>query len=210
MMPGNMPETPEPPAGPWRLFVALPLPEPLREGLQQWQRAAQRFMPEGLRWTPAAQWHLTLRFLGDVDPGEVSLLVEALEAACAGQEPMRLWLHGFGCFPSPERPRVFWLGLTGELGPLERLQARVQEWTAPWGQKEDRPFRAHLTVARIRDGSPAARHGLGRVLTRLPAPPSAVWMVDRVTLFRSQLLPEGAVHTGLHVCWLGGSVRAAP
>lgn len=205
-----MPLAPEVPAGPWRLFIALPLPDLLRESIQQWQRAAQRLMPEGVRWTPAAQWHLTLRFLGDVDPDEVPPLVESLQVACAGQAPLRLSLEGFGCFPSPERPRVFWLGLAGQRTPLEELQARVLERTARWGQKEDRPFRAHLTVARIRDGSPAARHGLSRVLPRLPALPSEVWVVDRVVLFRSQLHAEGAVHTALHECWLGGLGGAAP
>ena len=205
-----MSQEPETATESWRLFIALPVPDPLRESLQQWQRTAQRLLPEGVRWTPADQWHLTLRFLGDVDATEVPLLAEALQAACARQEPFELSLQGPGCFPSPERPRVFWLGLGGQVTSLERLQARVQEGTAPWGQKEDRPFRAHLTVARIRDGSPAGRHGLGRVLPRLPAPPAVVWMVDRVTLFRSRLHPGGAVHTGLHECWLGVSGGAAP
>jgi 2'-5' RNA ligase len=200
----------DPSTGPWRLFIALPLPEPLRQAILPWQRAAQRLLPEGLRWTPPEQWHLTLRFLGDVDPEEVPLLTEALQTACAGQRILRLSFEGCGCFPSPDRPRVLWLGLAGELAALETFQSRVQQLTASWGQREDRPFRAHLTLARIREASPAARQGLARVLPRLPVPPALPWTADRVVLFRSELHPQGAIHTPLHECVLMPAPPAGP
>lgn len=193
----------EPQADPsqhWRLFIACPLPETLQSAVTQWRQIAQRHLLEGLRWSPPQQWHLTLRFLGDVPAADLPLLVEALEAACAAQPSFVLSLAGCGCFPSAERPRVFWLGLRGQVDALERLQARVAKETAPWGQKDDRPFRPHLTLARIRDGSPAAHQGLSRCLSRLPRPPEDPWTVDGLILYRSQLRTDGAVHTALHRC----------
>lgn len=186
----------------WRLFIALSVPEPLQQDWHRWQRSAQRHLPEGLRWTPPHQLHLTLRFLGDVACQQVAELAEAFQRACAAVPPFTLAFQNLGCFPSPERPRVLWAGLGGDLTRLCTLQQRILAETRRWGQTEDRPFVAHLTLARIRDGSPAARHGLGKHLARLPSLPAGSWSVEVVILYRSQLQPGGAVHTELARCAL--------
>ncbi|MEJ5238967.1 RNA 2',3'-cyclic phosphodiesterase [Limisphaera sp. VF-2] len=186
----------------WRLFIALSVPEPLQRDWHRWQQSAQRRLPEGLRWTPVHQLHLTLRFLGDVACEEVSRLTEALQRACASVPPFTLAFQNLGCFPSLERPRVLWAGLGGEVTRLSTLQQRIQAETRPWGQTEDRPFVAHLTLARVREGSPAARQGLAKHLVRLPSLPRASWSVDVVILYRSQLQPGGAIHTELSRCAL--------
>ncbi|MCS7089584.1 MAG: RNA 2',3'-cyclic phosphodiesterase [Verrucomicrobiota bacterium] len=188
--------------GCWRLFIACAFPADLHPDLLEWQRAAQRIMLEGVRWVPAHQWHMTLRFLGDVPANQVSQVREGLEAACAGQKSFVLKLEGWGCFPSVQRPRVFWLGFGGEVRTLEHLQARIFEQTMAWGRQQEQGFRAHLTLARIRDGSPAARRGLDRCLDRLPSLPMISWAVEEVVLYRSELQPGGAVHTRIHGCRL--------
>lgn len=131
---------------------------------------------DGARWVPADNLHITLAFLGE------TLLVEdvaaAVTQAAAWCRPFPLTLSGTGAFPSARRARVVWLGLSGDTDAL-RAAAR-ETWRAlePHGfTPEDRPFSAHLTIARLKEP--------GRV-DLPPFDPVAV-PVEAITLFRSRL-----------------------
>lgn len=140
-------------------------------------RTVERPPRPGLRWTTEDQWHVTLQFLGTVDP---SALVAALShliwggavMAEAGPAPTALSRHVW---------MVPVLGLSGLAGAVAAATA-----TAGLAQPEERPFVGHLTLAR-------ARHP--KALGGLPAPPLAFrWEVEEVLAFRSELLPGGARH----------------
>src|SRR5207244_11943742 len=96
-----------------RLFVALNLPETVRNSLCSCVRPLQS-MGFALRWMTPEQVHLTLKFLGDVEPEREGELVAALGRACTGARPVTLSLGGFGVFPRYERPRVVWGGVAPE------------------------------------------------------------------------------------------------
>jgi len=154
----------------------------------------------GVRWVRREALHVTLRFLGDIEPDRVAPLAQAVASEVAEQEPFALTLGAARPFPSPRRPRVVAL----EVGPeseLVALAAAVERGAGACGfESEDRPFRAHLTLGRIKQGRGPATRGL-RVPEGVTSP------VDEVVLFRSELARSGAKYTPLERMGLGGSVH---
>ncbi len=174
-----------------RAFVAVELPAEGREALRQLQARWRPLAPPGARWTDPQGIHLTLKFLGDLPQDRVPLVTEALEQAAQGVPPFTLALGEPGAFPNLRRPRVLWVGIMGEIKPLLRLQRRVEEALATLElSREERPFSAHLTLARVRDPRQAVPAFPGSV-------PSFEWRVERIVLMRSTLLPSGALYTPL-------------
>lgn len=162
-----------------RLFVAVDPPPEISALLAGLDRPAA----PGLRWTTPAQWHVTLRFLGRVEPALLAGgdgLVAALDTvagrlAAAGGLPVRALLGpALAWFPGRQV-------LQAPVAGLEMLAAVVEEATGRFGAPADHPFRGHLTVARARGRGPAALAG---------APLSAAWEVPEVVLYSS--VPRGA------------------
>jgi 2'-5' RNA ligase len=179
-----------------RLFVALNLPETVRKSLCTCVQPLQS-MGFALRWMTAEQVHLTLKFLGDVEPERKGELVAALGRACAGARPVTLSLGGFGVFPHYERPRVVWVGVAPEPA-LELLQHRTEQELAPLGfPTEARAFRPHITLGRA---GPRARPGgfgkLESAIANLSFDATAVIMT--VDLMESALQSGGAVYHVRH------------
>ena len=186
---------------PVRTFIALPLsPEPAAELRGFYDRLRRRFASDLVRWTPPEQWHLTLRFLGEVAPEEMSALETALRQACATQAAFWLQWTGLGGFPALDAPRVIWLGLAGELDRLAVLQERVSQATAQWGSHpETQKFHPHLTLGRVRLDNAGDRRSIGERLSSLPFPCRCRWHANQVILMRSDLTPNGAVHVPMAV-----------
>jgi RNA 2',3'-cyclic 3'-phosphodiesterase len=165
---------------PWRLFVALSLPDAVRAALA---------VPGDGTWRPVApdSLHLTLAFLGARPPADVEPISRVLEAE-AGTPAPRLALGGPLMLP-PRRPRVLAVALEDLDGTLGPLQARVSQGLAEAGvyTPEKRPFRAHITVARLRPQARAPR--------AIDGPERLELTAAELTLYRSQLHPKGARYT---------------
>ena len=155
-----------------RLFVALRLPAEVAAHADS-ALAPVRVAHPGPRWVPPERWHLTLAFHGEVPDGKVAGLADKLERRVLRHGPLELRLRGSGHFSR----RALWLGVEGD---LDRLRSLARDVTA-----DGSPFRAHLTVARLRGGvDPApARAALADY-----AGPS--WVADTVHLVRSRLGPS--------------------
>jgi 2'-5' RNA ligase len=138
------------------------------------------------RWVRVEGLHLTLRFLGATPDERLSELASAIANACRGLPPFAAALAGGGAFPSQQRPRVLWLDVARGAAELEvltrRLDAEMQQlgWPA-----DDRPLRAHLTLART-DGVPGAADAASR-LVAAARDLELRWQVDRLVLYRSLL-----------------------
>jgi RNA 2',3'-cyclic 3'-phosphodiesterase len=166
-----------------RLFAALELPAAVRADLAAFGREAAAH-DRALRPTREDALHLTLAFLGHRALDEIDPAREAVRAVAGGPAPVLtlaqpLWL-------APRRPHVLTVGLEDRDGVLAALQADVVARLAdalPW-QPEKRPFRAHITVARVR------REWRPRT-DRLPEAPRAAFTADAVVLFRSHLGGRG-------------------
>ncbi len=154
----------------WRVFIALPLDENCKAHLARRQedlRAALRrhALDGALAWTQPQNFHLTLRFVGDIAAECSAELAAAIMRASEGIAPFRLDLRELGCFPNSRNPRVVWAAVGGDLHALQTLQNRIERATAGWGQPlEARAFHPHLTLARVRnpnrkrDGRHEANH----------------------------------------------------
>ena len=173
------------------------------------RRLADRLPQEGLRWNRSEQFHLTLRFLGQVPAEAVEALQVALRNVCRNFFSFRLALDRCGCFPRDGRPRVLWLGLGGELQQLMELRRQVVDATICWGDhQESNPFAPHVTLGRVRPGSQAAR-ALAEMIEANLKPQSTAWTVEALDLMRSELGPEGARHIRLQRIVIGHSPTAS-
>ncbi|HEY0152142.1 MAG TPA: RNA 2',3'-cyclic phosphodiesterase [Longimicrobium sp.] len=163
-----------------RLFLGVPLSESLREALGEHLRRA---LPGGIPGRPVvpANWHLTLRFLGDTDAEQHRRLVEALEKAPLGPR-FSMVLGGLGAFPRPRRAGVLWVGVDEGAAELKRVAALAEDAARQAGfPAEKKPFSPHLTISRLnppRDVEP--------VVAAAPAFGGRM-EVEGVVLFRSHL-----------------------
>ena len=107
----------------FRLFIALTIPDEIKAGIEKAQEEMRRALPEGrIRWIRREQFHLTLRFLGEVDAERVQPLIDAVRGACNGFAPLSLCSERVGFFPDGRFPRVLWVGVNDRENNLPRLQ----------------------------------------------------------------------------------------
>jgi 2'-5' RNA ligase len=163
-----------------RLFLAIPLSEEARHAIAHHLTSHLAHPLPGRPVRPEL-WHLTLRFLGEVDEVGLDRVVREVDAAGRGAAfPVR-W-GALGAFPRPRRANVLWLGLEQGEAEAGRLAAVVEEAVEGAGfPPEDRPFRGHLTLSRIRPDQDVTA-----VLAAVP-PLGLGMTVDRAVLYRSHL-----------------------
>jgi 2'-5' RNA ligase len=155
-----------------------------------------------VRWVRPEGFHLTLKFLGDVQRSQPPLILSALREALAGQPPLRVRARGLGMFPTAKRPRVLWVKLEGP--GLAEMRDKVEEALIPLAfPRDERDFAPHLTLGRVR-----SLRGWDRLL---PCAREAAEQdfgesrVDEVVLYRSDLDSTGAVYTPLGRVSLAGA-----
>ena len=194
-----------------RVFIAI-VPEPgLIAELKKVQRQLQARLPVGIvRWNIPEQLHLTLKFLGGIPGERVTDLAAALDRAGAGIAPFQLALAGVGCFPNAKNPRVIWVGIDGELHSLRKLQTQIEHETQHCGDHtEERSFRPHLTIGRVKAlGKGAGK--TGELVERTFIPKLGDWTVRQLHLVQSELRPEGARYTTLASALLIGGNADVP
>ena len=190
----------KPVGGVIRSFIAIELDRAVLRAIERVQTELKRETPLGaVRWVNVAGIHLTLKFLGDVPFGQVKDVEAGMAQACAGCDPFRMVCNGVGCFPNPARPRILWVGVDEPTGALTSLQKAIEREMAPLGYpSEDRPFSAHLTLGRVRQGaSRGDLRQLGDAVVSYRRGKPAEMQVETVSLIRSDLRPAGAVYTPL-------------
>jgi 2'-5' RNA ligase len=165
-----------------RLFIALWPPAQVVEHLQAAVAdvADREGGPSGVRWVSAQQVHLTVAFLGEVDPLRQSRAEERFARVCARYPPMTLWLAGAGRFGD----RILFVKVAGDREPLARLATSVAAAGRRVGlDLQERRWRAHITVARARqDGA-----GLRELAHALDGYRSETWTAGELHLVRSRL-----------------------
>ena len=189
-MPSTAVASPRPPVE-GRLFLGVALIDTVRAALVGHLAAALgRAALPGRRVAPE-NWHLTLRFLGDIDPRAGRRLTLALRAAAFGA-PFSVGFAALGAFPRATRAQALWLGVDRGVAELRSLAAAVEQAVVAAGFPADsRPFAAHLTLSRLRPPEDVAR-----VVAAVPSF-AATMPVDRVTLYRSDLARDGPRYTVL-------------
>ena len=172
-----------------RLFVAAALPEGAAEAVRSIvDDVRAEALPDGardVRWVRLDGLHLTLRFLGPTAEDRVEPTAAAVRAvASAAAGPIELELGGTGTFPPHGRPRALWIGIATGADVLSGLAAELNTALADAGwDRDDRPFRAHLTLARS-DGVPAGTLVADR-LAKVMADRRISARVESIGLFES-------------------------
>ncbi len=186
---------PDPRIGP-SLFIAIPLPDAASAQVADLVAAVRRDPerpddgprdPGDVRWVRMTGLHLTVRFLGPTPRDRIPAIEGALDAVASAWAPFAIRLAGTGAFPTADRPRALWLGVTDGAAALGSLAGAVSAALAADGWPvDDRPFRAHLTLARsdgVRSG-PAVVHALAAIAQDRGF--AADLMADRLVLFESR------------------------
>jgi 2'-5' RNA ligase len=180
-----------------RCFIAVELPDEVKTGLDQLQAQLKSGRQTSAKWVDPYSIHLTLKFLGNVASDRTGEITEAMKGASQGVSPFQLEVKDLGVFPNLRRVQVAWVGISGEVDKLARLQQKIESALAGLGfAPEKRRFTPHLTLARLRNhASPDERQRFGQLIadTRFEAAYSLP--VEAINLMRSQLTREGAIYS---------------
>ena len=182
-----------------RSFIAIELPDELKEGLAQLEAQLKLGKPSSVKWVDPSSIHLTLKFLGNIAVDRISAITQAMEEATQGISPFHLEVTGLGVFPNLKRVQVAWVGIGGEVDKLGQIQQRIESSLAPLGfTAESRPFTPHLTLARLRDRASAdERQRFGQLIAGTRFEAVYTIKVDSINLMRSQLTRDGAIYSRL-------------
>ena len=184
-----------------RTFIAFELPPAVILLLQKMQQDL-KLLKIRARWVQPENIHLTLKFLGDINPADIDKIDAAMTGAVIESSPITLSVSGIGVFPGIKRPRVIWLGLGGDIRSLLALQGRLEEKLAGVGfPKDKRSFKAHLTLGRIKQA--ANPSVIRQMLSEYASLSPDEFTCNQVILFKSDLEPSGAVYSKLKQAKLG-------
>jgi 2'-5' RNA ligase len=180
-----------------RSFIAIELPDELKLGLAQLEAQLKMSKQPWVKWVDPYSIHLTLKFLGSIAVDRISEITRAMEEAIQGISPFHLEVKDLGVFPNLRRVQVAWVGISGEVDKLSRLQQHLESNLARLGfAPETRPFTPHLTLARLRNrASLDERQSFGQLIASTRFEAAYTIRVDAISLMRSQLTREGAIHS---------------
>ncbi|HWP58688.1 MAG TPA: RNA 2',3'-cyclic phosphodiesterase [Candidatus Acidoferrales bacterium] len=179
-----------------RAFIGVRLEPEVTAKIADVQRQLRERIP-GVRWVEQANFHFTLKFLGPVAEERIPRVAQALRELLGDFCPFVVSARGIGVFPDIRRPRVLWVGLgSDKLEPL--AMAVEQKMEAAGFEREERPFRPHLTLGRWREAAKASVN-VRAELERWKEENFGNSLVKEVILFQSTLRPGGAVYSELEL-----------
>lgn len=190
-----------------RLFVAIELDKGAVKGLE---RFCDRLQTEyelddrAIKWVKASSMHLTLKFLGDVDDREIPSVCNTLNQVVSQFDPFEFEIANCGCFPPKGAARIVWVGINKGQEDLKALAEAIDMACNEIGfTLENKPYRAHLTLARIKQAKLGfeAREAIEKVEPFSLANQS----VGQVVLIDSTRSRNGPEYTSMHHATLGGS-----
>ena len=180
-----------------RTFVAVVLDEELRHRISGVQEHAMKLAP-GVKWVSPDNFHVTLKFLGDVRRDKLSYVQAAIDDVAGTLPAFDLSIRGMGVFPTPKRPRVIWVGVEEGREQLVALAHAVEDRLVRAGfEKDEKPFRSHITIGRVKEAKPV--DGLVEGLEEIDTSELGVQRVESICLMQSVLRPGGPSYTPLIV-----------
>lgn len=155
----------------------------------------------GVKWVERENIHMTLRFFGNLTDAQLEAAGSCMREAAAGENPFSARLATLGAFPSASRVRVIWVGIEQGRDQLSRLADDLERRFVLAGLgRTDKPFSPHLTIGRVR--APEKNPRLEEAIRTLTFE-GAEFMIDGLTLTKSELRPGGPVYSPVMVARLG-------
>jgi len=177
-----------------RVFIAIDLDEKIKDSLGGLINELKGYSAD-VRWVKPDAFHLTLKFLGEVQQTMINQITDVLKDVTSANVPFEMEIKGTGVFPNFSRPRVLWVGVTSN-EPLLRLQSSVEDALVKIGfEKQDRVFHPHITLGRVK-----SNRRLQKVLQELRRYKELNFgkiYVNEIVLMESILSPEGATYKRL-------------
>jgi 2'-5' RNA ligase len=178
-----------------RSFIAIEVPHAVKSRIEELVRDL-RGTGADVKWVRPEGIHLTLKFLGSIQPEDSERIAQAITPVGDGWAPFEVRVQGMGCFPNPRNPRVVWLGVDRGKDSLLSLQQNVEKKMAELSfPPEGRPFFPHLTLGRVQ--SLRGKGNLSQAAESYKTVEVGIFQAREVILFRSELKPSGAVYTKL-------------
>jgi len=180
-----------------RVFTAVDVTPDIRSAaLRLIERL--RAAPMKVTWTKAANLHYTLKFLGDVQAEKTPAVCRAVQEAAAPFSPFQIVAAGAGAFPSLSHLQTLWLGVGEGAEPMELLFQAIERLLEPLGfAREHRRYTPHLTLGRVRGGSPAGLKELADLLRKHAEFEAGTMTVSSVTVYSSILAADGPTYSAL-------------
>ena len=182
-----------------RLFAGVELDDRVREAAAGIAESLKRQLGNRVeaRWISAANLHITLWFIGEVDDRRGEEMLAGLGSPFE-EAAFDIEIEGLGAFPPSGAPRVIWLGVGAGGENLRRLHSELAARLRPFGfEPERRPYSAHLTIARVKDVSRAIPYRAFREMLQTIPAAAGRSRTTHVTAFRSRLSPKGANYEAL-------------
>lgn len=180
-----------------RAFIAVDLPESVRKNLYQVTLNIKNEI-EGFRVISPENMHLTLKFLGNITVSLAQKIKDILDETAKDFKKIDMTLGQIGVFPNLSSPRIIWIAPDKGIEKIVRLKENVDSKLSSLGiAKEDRPFKAHLTLARLK---PMKRKNVDfkKIIADVKIAEQQDIIIDAVHLYQSKLTPKGAIYTKLH------------
>jgi RNA 2',3'-cyclic 3'-phosphodiesterase len=182
---------------PVRCFIAVDIPNLAKSAIGKSLSPLRESMRE-VKWVEPDNLHLTLKFLGNVQLARIGLLKEKLFSALKDERKFSIRFSGIGFFPEKNDPKILWLGIDEGEASLRNLAMKIEEVSFQSGfEKEIRPFSAHLTLGRVRDGKDIQQKT--NTFETIDFSRDAPIELNRLTIFKSILTPQGPHYEPLSV-----------
>jgi 2'-5' RNA ligase len=185
-----------------RTFIAIPIPEKIKQYADRVRKELNTGKPD-VKWVEYANYHLTLKFLGDIDLQLNQNIREKMYLIGESCPSFEFNIKGLGFFPNKTRPRVIWLGIEGEMDKADFLGERIDSYLCPLGFEPEKRRSFHLTIGRVRSDS-----GLDELVEKAAAinkenstPP---FRVKTFNLMESKLSPGGPRYEVIETFVLNG------
>ena len=180
----------------WRTFCAIELSDEVRARLADHIKQVRETVPEAsASWSRPENVHLTLKFFGNVPTKKLARISNAAARVASEFSSFQIKIGGTGLFPKASRAQVLWIGVEDPSGDLAELQRRFEEESAREGfEKEDRAYRPHLTIARLRRPEGARQLAATHLQTEFGF---SEIRVNEFVVFRSELSPKGSRYTAI-------------
>lgn len=180
-----------------RTFVAVLIADEIKNRILKAQEQVRKLAPD-VKWVAPENFHVTLKFLGNIEEEKLPEVYEAVESVSRRYSPFNLSISGIGAFPKPERARVVWVGIQDGSEHLKNIANAIDLELAKIGfEKEKREFKSHITIGRVKTNAPTRE--LARGIYEVDAQGLGSQQVDCVVVMQSDLQLEGPVYSPLKV-----------
>lgn len=178
-----------------RLFIAVNIPALIKEGIHSKITDLQEEIRGDIRWLRKENWHITLKFLGEIEEKEIGKIKEIISSVATNNRQQSIKFSRIAAFPALEKPRVIYVGIDDKNDILQKLYKELEE---QFSGNPSSSYTAHLTIGRVKDK--ADRGKISTILKEYRQLDFSAFemKIDKISLMLSILKREGPIYKELY------------